>query len=404
MHLHRRSLLKAMGSTGVTLGGVGSVGARTESATTTCVNMEMVSDVDQVGTTEHVVQGNYIYVAVRGTARKGGERQDPVIPGLAVFDWRNPNTPNRVAKLDAPEQWHPEGTQDVKVNGNLATLCGDDGPGVLLIDVSDPANPEFVGRYIINQPVHDTFLYEDLMFLTASPENGPVGNIMQIVDVSDPTDPVLLGEYDVANHYPDLVDAGGVFIHDMFVQNDLAHMAYWNAGNVIADVSDPANPVNVSQMGASVDGFQGNAHYSRPTPDGDTVFVGAETGCGDVPPGGIEVFDITDVENPQFLTRIDAPSYSTTLRTSHNFDVTQNRLYSSWYGGGVRVHDITDPANPQQIGCYDPDDKSSYWCGGFDFAAWHAVSARGHVVASDIERGIKIFKNVNHSAHSNSHA
>lgn len=402
MQQHRRDILKAISTGAVSVASVSRVGAQTTSKSKSpCVSMKKVSEVDQVGTTETVTQGNYIYVAVRGTARKGGERQDPPTPGMAVIDWRNPNKPKRVAKLNAPKEWHPEGTQDVKVKGDLATLCGDghDVPGVLLIDVSDPTNPEFIGRYTeIDSPVHNTYLYNDLMFLTGSHRGPEVGNVMQIVDVSDPTNPTLIGEFDIAKHYPDIVEKGGVFIHDMVVQDDLAYMAYWDAGCVIADVSDPTNPVPVTQFGAQTNGFQGNGHYARPTPDGDIVFLGAETGCGDTPPGGIEVFDVTNFNDPQFLTRIDAPDYSTTLRTSHNFDVTQNRLFSSWYGGGVQVHDITDPANPEQIGCYDPDDTSSYWCGGYDFASWHAVFDRGHVVTSDIERRVMILKNANHSS------
>lgn len=394
MFTNRRTLLKAIGTGAVSVAGASNVGVATKAASEPpCVDMDVVSEVDVVGTTETVVQGNYIYVAVRGTARKGGERQDPPEnPGMTVINWRNPNEPEIVSHLTAPEAWHPEGAQDVKVDGDVAALCGDDGPGLLLIDVSDPTDPEFVGRYIIDQPIHDVFLVDDLAFITASPEGGPVGNVMQIVDVSDAANPALVGEFDIVEHYPDLAETGGVFIHDMFVQDDLAYMSYWNAGTIVADVSDPSEPKPVAQFGAERDGFQGKCHYSRPTPDGDVVFMGAETGCGDVPPGGIEAFDVSDLDNPQFLTRIDAPSYSTTLRTSHNFDVTQSRLYSSWYGGGVRVHDITDPANPKQVGCYDPDDESSYWCGGYDFATWHAVFARGHVVTSDIERRVMILR------------
>ncbi len=129
----------------------------------------------------------------------------------------------------------------------------------------------------------------------------------------------------------------------------------------------------------------GNAHYAQPPPDGDYVYVGAETFPGSVGVsdpdeddfGGIKVFDTSDLSNPEFVTRIDPPSVDG-FRTSHNFDVTDNRLHISWYEGGARVFDSSDPANPEERAAYNPDGSSF----------WTAVSARGMTVASDIGGGL----------------
>lgn len=66
------------------------------------------------------------------------------------------------------------------------------------------------------------------------------------------------------------------------------------------------------------------------------------------------------------------------FRTSHNFDLTANRLHSSWYAGGIRLFDVTDPSTPDERAVYRTDDTSF----------WTAVNARGFTVASDTAGGL----------------
>lgn len=40
--------------------------------------------------------------------------------------------------------------------------------------------------------------------------------------------------------------------------------------------------------------------------------------------------------------------------------MTDDRLYSSWFGGGVRVFDVTDPSDPTEIGVYDAEGTSFF--------------------------------------------
>ena len=94
--------------------------------------------------------------------------------------------------------------------------------------------------------------------------------------------------------------------------------------------------------------------------------------------GPIDVWDVTDLDAPTKVVTIEAPDRPGAFRTSHNFDLTANRLHSSWYEGGVRIHDITDPANPEEIASYRPE--------GSPF--WTAVRSRGFTIASDIGGGI----------------
>lgn len=337
------------------------------------------------GTLEVVTQENYVYAATGS--------------GMAVVDGRNPRRPELVATLDANEP--AGGILDVKVDGDLASLASNGGPGVTLVDINDPADPQEVAFHNAGHSVHNNFLADGYAYLTINEsDEAPFSEARtDIVDVSDPMSPEKVGEFRLSDHFPDFAAAGVNPCHDIYVQDDLLYQVFWDAGVVIADVSDPANPTLVSQFGDAPGAdtplpdstrseryltLPGNAHYVQPSPDGQHVYVGAETfpgGFVENPDnddyGGIRVFDVSDYEMPEQVARIEPPEIDV-FRTSHNFDVTNNRLHASWYNGGVTVHDITDPSEPTELGHYAAEGSSF----------WTAVRSRGFTVAGDIGGGV----------------
>lgn len=347
-------------------------------------SLRLFSEVAVSGAQEVVTQDTWAYVAT-------GD-------GFAVIDWRNPNRPERVGTFHAPGT----GIADVNVDGDLLAVSSqgehdhEDGSGGVdpdaevgthFYDVSDPTDPRYLSTFEeLPAGVHNAFLGGDVAYVCR--EFPFDDSALKIVDVSDPTDPTLLSSWRVEDANPEL-DRSTNFVHDVYVQDDLAYLAYWDAGTRVLDVSDPADPVEVSWFGVapSADeeptggdllGPPGNAHYVQPSPDGDYVYVGAETYTGES--GGVTVFDVTDFDAPRQVAEIEAEDRNDGIfaDTSHNFDVMSNRLYTSWYDAGTRVYDITDPANPEQTYEYDPAGSSF----------WTAVRARGFVVASDIGGGL----------------
>ena len=167
----------------------------------------------------------------------------------------------------------------------------------------------------------------------------------------------------------------------------------------VADVSDPTDPIPITQFGDAPGAdtpqpeefpleryltHPSNAHYVQPSPDGEFVYVGAETFPGNFVEnpdnddyGGIRVFDTSDPDDPRQVTRIEPPEIDG-FRTSHNFDGTNGRLHASWYAGGVTIYDVTDPAAPAERGHY-AQAGSSFWT---------AVRARGLTIGSDIGGGL----------------
>ncbi|WP_458204535.1 LVIVD repeat-containing protein [Haladaptatus sp. NG-SE-30] len=385
----RRTALKIAGL----LGAAGFTGvASSRNSNTRNENddrLRLFSEVAVDGATEVVTQNGWAYVAT-------GD-------GFAVVDWRNPNRPELVGMWDAPGT----GIADVKVDGDLLAVSTQGGEhdhgsgedttvdpdaqiGTHLYDVNDPTDPRYRSTFqVLPEGVHNAHLADDLLYIA---KEAPFDeSALIIVDVSDPANPAELSRWVLEEVHPEL-DSVTNFVHDVYAQDDYAYLAYWDAGCRILDVSDPTDPVEVSWFGQTknadmgMDGdpwsrvfsSPGNAHYVQPSPDGNHVYIGAETYAGES--GGITVFDVSDFDDPRQVAEIEAEDRNPGIfpDTSHNFDVTANRLYTSWYNAGARVYDITDPSNPRQTYEYDPDGSSF----------WTAVRARGFTVVSDIGGGL----------------
>ena len=382
----RRTVLKLTGGLAAS-GLVGTAGAHPSSGDESenhSEGLHLFSEQAVSGTREVVTQKNHVYAATGS--------------GMAVVDSRDPRRPELIATLEANDP--AGGILDVKVDDDLASLASNGGPGITLVDISTPSDPQELTFYDTGHSVHNNFLTDGYAYLTIneSDESSFSEARTDIVDVSDPMSPEKVGEFRLSEYFPAFASAGVNPCHDVYVQDDLLYQVFWDAGVVIADVSDPSNPTLVTQFGEAPDAatppdesqseryvtLPGNAHYVQPSPDGQYVYVGAETFPGSFVEdpdnddyGGIRVFDVSDYDAPEQVARIDPPE-TDVFRTSHNFDVTNNRLHASWYNGGVTLHDITDPANPDELGHYAAEGSSF----------WTAVRSRGFTVAGDIGGGV----------------
>jgi hypothetical protein len=159
----------------------------------------------------------------------------------------------------------------------------------------------------VNRGVHNLFLFtqgsRDLVALQTHSWFGG----LQIFDITDPTDPQLVTEWgaellcdepycsedpynetDIAtlvNHIngfmfclltPCFGASQNRFLHDVTVTDDgtLAYLSHWDAGLILLDISDPSNPVFISQAldpeNGSLDG-EVNSHAAWPSEDGTIV-------------------------------------------------------------------------------------------------------------------------------------
>ncbi|WP_132057279.1 PGF-CTERM sorting domain-containing protein [Halorussus amylolyticus] len=352
--------------------------------------------------------------------------------GFAVVDIMVPSDPVIVAEerdLFADRETGPlRQIQDVKVEGDTLLVAGPADPkigevlqGVVVYDVSDPENPEQVGFFETDYPIHNCHLRDEVAYLTG---NNGEDNPLVTVDVSD-DDPEEIGRWSMLDRDEAWgeVESNLRQIHDVWVGDGRAYLAHWDAGTWILDVSDPANPEYVAQVGgrprdelaeiSEEDAREhvlrppGNDHYSMPNEDGTLLGINKESweADGEGGPGGVELWDISDVEDPERLSAIEAPpspdpTISGTWTTSHNFDIVGDRLFSSWYQGGVKIHDISDPANPEELIWWRMPDEAAFWTAKLATDRFFVASSTGRLEGS--EGALYTFENAaNHESQKN---
>jgi hypothetical protein len=235
-------------------------------------------------------------------------------------------------------------------------------------------------------------------------------NPLVIVDFSEPAEPVESARWSLLDEQPDWepVDPILRYLHDVWVFDGLAVLPYWDGGTWLVDVSDPTAPRFLSRIGqydpADLRGLSeqavnteqqtlpGNAHYAATDPTNSLLAVGREAWAVDRGdelvggPGGIELYDISEPTAPQQLSTIRAPespdpTLSGIWTSAHNFDLSTERLYSSWYRGGMMIHDITTPTDPTRIAAWRDPEEVSFW------TAQQAVAGQTVVASSMGLRG-----------------
>lgn len=403
--------------------------------------------------TEVKVRGSYAYLSTNDS--------------VSVVDCSNPSLPVLVERAPAPGNEPPiRNWRDLKVGDiggtPIVSMSQDNGNpgGVVIYDASDPENLERGRVYATGTGTHNHLIDpdRDVAYLTTNDPftdprivivdiSGGLGDTKQVdVPVTrenvTPDDPVL-SIFKLADVNEPMARAGINPAHEIFVErrgngrnaHHVAHFCFWDAGLVSVDVSDPANPFAVAHFNALEDagvpprsttefqsryiGMPGNTHYSKATPDGDYLFVGAEaypdpTGTA-IPEehGDIKVFDLTEM-NLRSPLNTDAPTYDPTapepvecikppaqpsygaLRTSHNFDFSEDgtRFYSAWYQGGIRAYDTSDPTEIVELASYINPNGNAFW-GAQALAGEHTDAAddKRFAVGSDRNgRGIDVLE------------
>jgi len=311
--------------------------------------------------------------------------------GFAIVDIRDPEAPAVLAEeYDLEVDGQPMmDILDVKVDGDTLVVPGPANRtsepifhGFLLYDVRDPADPNLRSEpYETGFHIHNCFLDGETLYVVG---NGESENPLVIYDVGD--EPTEIGRWSLIEREPDWERTFWLarYLHDVYVHDDVAYLAHWNAGTYVLDVSDPTDPEYISHV-ADTDlestlelddaeaqmGLPGNDHYSAVDEHGELMAVGREAWAtgGDEPdgPGGIDLYDLRDPHEPVHVSRINPPEatderYGGGLwTTAHNFELRDGKLYASWYQGGVSVHDVSDPATPERRTWWRDPNAAGFW-------------------------------------------
>ena len=340
--------------------------------------------------------------------------------------------------------------------------------GVKFYDVSDRLSPTFLsyweapvsapdpetGVYPDARGVHHFNFTGDYLYLGSEYE-GYIGKILVILDVSDPANPREAGKWWLPGQKTpeedairDWVQQGSfsnpirpapdgrltrhVGMHYATVEDDVAYLSYHQAGLVILDVSDKRRPRLISHLRYLDPGFDpdnpdieacraaagsesaacGNAHAAKRVPDTDLLMLSDEYFT--CPFGHVRIIDVADPADARILSHYLTPENTACnpdepLRaadsarfprrgpSSHLGNALGTDLYfMAWYGNGLQVIDISDPRRPVSAGHYNyridselgiPDPKYS----GSD--TYDVIfGPAGNLYVSDGSSGLRVLK------------
>jgi hypothetical protein len=250
----------------------------------------------------------------------------------------------------------------------------------------------------------------------SAPEKARVVNRPRIF--ADATTGAIAGLWKGGDHGPGTQRARATNqCHDLTVFPELGLAAGACSGNgILLDISDPVHPV---RLDAVVDKSFAYWHSATFNNDGSKVIFTDEWGGGTRPRcratdpptwGANAIFDIVDPStgsgSPRAESRGDrklhfagyyklpVPQTDQENCVAHNGSLVpvpgRDIMVQAWYQGGVSVFDFSDSAAPFEIAFFDrgPLDAGQLITGGHWSTYWY----NGHIYASEIARGLDVFK------------
>ncbi len=306
--------------------------------------------------------GNYAYVASQRS-----------YAGVLIFDISNPNAPTLVGNY-APASISTN-MQGLSVSNGIGYFGDDNGSGLHIVDVSNPAQPRLITRITAANGgynyVHDLF-YDSNGHVYIP--NYRVNDDVQVWNVSNPAAPYLVTT--ITGH-----DASST--HDVTVINNRLYMAGW-AGTV--DIFDVTNID--TQPATWLGSFLSDQHNQNmwPTADGNYLVVPHEIN----PYGLVRIYNISNPAAATLVSTLSGQALGISAVTPSESRVMGNLLYVSWYQAGTVVFDITNPAAPIMVGNYDtfPGAWNEYQFGG----NWGVYPFLGQnkVLLSDQDTGLYV--------------
>lgn len=169
----------------------------------------------------------------------------------------------------------------------------------------------------------------------------------------------------------------------------------------LLDIRDPAHPVRIDAASDSNFSYWHSATFNN---DGTKILFSDEWGGGGQPKcratdrrewGADAIFTI-DAGKMDFQSYYKLPAAQTSLENcvAHNGNLIpipgRDVMVQAWYQGGISVFDWTDAKHPKEIAFFDrgPVDSTHMQMGG----SWSAYWYNGHIVSSEIARGLDIFE------------
>jgi hypothetical protein len=245
-------------------------------------------------------------------------------PGWSIVEVTDPARPRFVRFIEGPPNaW----TLQIQIaDGKMVTSMeripdgwggqpgGPGAEGFYIWGLDDPENPKRLGHYRTGgDGTHRNYYAGGRYVHTTALPKGYQGHIYQIVDISDPANPVEVSRWWRKGQHVAGGESGvnDVMLHGgAYVKGNRAYLPYSAGGFVILDISDVKKPRLVSDLPFSPP-FQSfiAVHSAVPLQGRPLVVVNSEAiteQCGE-PLGFVGVVDISKEENPRLVSLMPLP-------------------------------------------------------------------------------------------------
>jgi hypothetical protein len=316
-----------------------------------------------------------------------GKRPDITGNVMFVYDVTDPAQP----KLTDSVIVNARLINDILVNdaGTLGILtregAADRKNGLVILDVSSPAHPKILSEFTdsLTAGIHNLWFYQNVVYATNDGTNA-----LSIIDVSNPRQAKYVGRWETG-------DPNNRYLHDVWVHDGIMYLSYWDDGVQILDVGGlkrggtAEKPVFVSKYAYPI-GSTHNVWRVR-----NYLFIGDEIfGCPQCingPRGYVHVVDLTDIEHPVEVGKFEVPEAGV-----HNMWAEGDKLYIAYYNGGIRVLDISGELRGdlyrqgRQAGYFHPADENAFVPNSP--MTWGPQLHKGNIFASDMNSGLWVVR------------
>lgn len=301
--------------------------------------------------------------------------------------------------------------------------------GVLLWDISSPANPVQVAQWRTGGKGTHRNLYAGGRYAHLSARMpGFSGNIYVILDVSNPRRPRIAGRWSVPGQEGSAPSSAHGFcgsgadvaLHGPpYPVGDLVYLPYGGAGLIVLDISDVSRPRQVGRLPFSPPFHsQFGVHGVVPLPERGIALVNSENityGAG--PAHHASIVDISDPANPYLLSLLPEPvpppgapyaDFTTRggWRGPHNYNHHQyhpdvqkigDLVHLAHFNAGLRIYDISNVRLPREVGYFlPPEPRKRYGPLPADKLVLQTedvvVDRRGFIYITDKNQGLWILR------------
>lgn len=298
--------------------------------------------------------------------------------GMSIVDVTIPSSPVEVLQVPGPNNlW-----KEIKVRGKYAYVTSEGGNGLQIVNLSSlPNTAGIVSQYwapniavtgggTLNT-IHALHIDKNFVYLYGS--NLFNGGAL-VADITDPWNPVYVGNYQ---------NNVSAYVHDGYVRNDTLYAGHIYDGFFsVVDFTNKSAPVELANQ-STPNNFTHNTWLSQ---NSKYLFTTDEKDDS-----YLTSYDVSNLGSISELDRIQSnPGSNSVVHNTHIINVAGNDYaVTSWYKDGFTITDVGRPQNMIQVGNYDTYAGSG---GGFE-GDWgvYPYLPSGTIVVSNIDEGLFVF-------------